>query len=61
VDNGTYLHPWLIAVFLFLFALLSLIGMVRLLRERRFFGTFLLMLSTIIFAYSTWIAATLKV
>ncbi|MCL6626800.1 MULTISPECIES: DUF2759 family protein [Alicyclobacillus] len=61
MDNGTYLHPWLIAIFLCLFALLSLLGMIRLLRERRFFGTFLLMLSTIIFGYSTWIAATLKV
>lgn len=61
LNNAQYLHPWLIAVFLFLFALMSLIGMIRLIREGRYFGTVLLLVSTLLFGYSTWIAATLQV
>lgn len=58
VSMGTnYLHPWLIAIFLFVFALMSLIGMIRLIQERRVFGPIVLLLSTIVFGYSTWIAA----
>jgi hypothetical protein len=58
--NGHYLHPWLIAVFMLLFAVMSFLGMLKLIKERRVFGSGVLLLSSIIFAYSTWIAATLK-
>lgn len=58
--NAKYLHPWLMAVFLFVFAVMSVIGMVRLIRDRRMFGSVLLLLSTVVFGYSTWIAANLK-
>jgi hypothetical protein len=58
--NGHYLHPWLIAVFMLLFAVMSVLGMLKLIKERRVFGSGILLLSAIIFAYSTWIAATLK-
>jgi hypothetical protein len=61
VDSAQYLHHWLIAVFLFLFALMSFIGMIRLIREGRYFGVILLLLATLLFGYSTWIAATLQV
>lgn len=61
MNTAKYLHPWLIAIFLFLFAVMSLIGMIRLIKDRRMFGSVLLLLSFIIFGYSTWIAATLKV
>ncbi|WP_083486031.1 DUF2759 family protein [Alicyclobacillus ferrooxydans] len=54
-----YLHPWLVAIFLLVFTVMSIIGMVRLFRERNALGTTLLLLSTLIFGYSTWIAATL--
>ncbi|GGJ08980.1 hypothetical protein GCM10010885_17590 [Alicyclobacillus cellulosilyticus] len=54
-----YLHHGLVALFLLAFTVLSLIGMVRLYRERRYFGVALLLLATVIFGYSTWIAATL--
>lgn len=54
-----YLHPMVIAFFLLLFTLMSVIGMIRLLRERNLFGTGLLLLSALVFGYSTWIAATL--
>ncbi|MDQ0190145.1 hypothetical protein JI721_07490 [Alicyclobacillus cycloheptanicus] len=57
MNTEQYLHPWLIAVFLFLFAVMSLIGMVRLIKAQRLFGSVLLLLSTIIFGYSTYIAA----
>ncbi|MCL6517379.1 DUF2759 family protein [Alicyclobacillus sp.] len=56
-----YLHPWVVAVFLLAFTIMSLIGLVRLLRDRNLFGSVLLLLSTCIFGYSTWIAATLHV
>lgn len=61
LNNAQYLHHWLIAVFLFLFALMSFVGMIRLVREGRYFGTTLLLVSTLLFGYSTWIAATLQV
>ncbi|QSO47945.1 DUF2759 family protein [Alicyclobacillus mengziensis] len=54
-----YLHPWLIALFLLAFTVMSIIGMIRLFRDRNALGTVLLLLSTMIFGYSTWIAATL--
>jgi|UPI0003F9475B hypothetical protein len=54
-----YLHPWLIAIFLLLFTLMSIVGLIRLLRERNLFGSVLLLMSTLVFGYSTWIAATL--
>lgn len=59
--SASYLHPWLIAVFMLLFALMSLVGMIRLIRERRVFGASILFLSVLIFGFSTWVAATLKV
>ncbi len=61
VNEAQYLHPWLIAIFLFLFALMSFIGMIRLFRDGRYFGVVLLLISTLLFGYSTWIAATLQV
>lgn len=61
MNNAQYLHPWLIAIFLFLFTVMAVIGMVRLFRERRFGGTTLLLFATIVFGYSTWLVATLKV
>lgn len=57
VSASHYLHPWLIAIFLFLFAVMSLVGMIRLLKDRRMFGSVLLLLSLIIFGYSFYIAA----
>ena len=58
---GHYLHPLLIALFLLAFTIMSIIGMIRLYRSRNIFGTVLLLLSTVVFGYSTWIAATLHV
>ncbi|MCL6513737.1 MAG: DUF2759 family protein [Alicyclobacillus sp.] len=57
--DAHYLHPWLIALFLLAFTIMSLIGLVRLLQERRLFGSVLLLLSAVVFGYSTYIAATL--
>ncbi|WP_026974443.1 DUF2759 family protein [Alicyclobacillus contaminans] len=57
--GGHYLHPWIIAIFLLLFTLMSILGMVRLIRQRNLFGSVLLLMSTLVFGYSTWIAATL--
>ncbi|QSO50596.1 DUF2759 family protein [Alicyclobacillus curvatus] len=54
-----YLHPWLVAIFLLVFTVMSIIGMIRLFRDRNALGTVLLLLSTLIFGYSTWVAATL--
>jgi hypothetical membrane protein len=54
-----YLHPWLVALFLLLFTIMSIVGLVRLIRERNMFGSVLLLMSTLVFGYSTWIAATL--
>jgi Protein of unknown function (DUF2759) len=48
-----------IAFFLLLFTVMSVIGMIRLLRERNLFGSGVLLLATLVFGYSTWIAATL--
>lgn len=56
---GHYLHPWIIAIFLLVFTVMSIIGVVRLLRERNMFGSIVLLMSTVVFGYSTWIAATL--
>ncbi|MCL6637360.1 MAG: DUF2759 family protein [Alicyclobacillus sp.] len=56
-----YLHPGVMAVFLLIFTFMSLVGLVRLLRDRNLFGSVLLLLSTLVFGYSTWIAATLHV
>lgn len=61
LNNAQYLHPWLVALFLLAFTVLAVIGMVRLLRERRFAGSTLLLFVTIVFGYSTWLVATLKV
>ncbi|OFW82209.1 MAG: hypothetical protein A2201_13620 [Alicyclobacillus sp. RIFOXYA1_FULL_53_8] len=61
MNNAQYLHPWLIAIFLFLFTVMSVIGMVRLFRERRLAGSTLLFFATIVFGYSAWLVATLKV
>ncbi|MCL6454564.1 MAG: DUF2759 family protein [Alicyclobacillus sp.] len=55
-----YLHPYVVAFFLLVFTVMSVIGMVRLFRQRNAVGTVLLLLSTLIFGYSTWIAATLQ-
>lgn len=59
--NARYLHPWLIAIFMLIFTVMSLIGMFRLIRDKRMYGSVLLLLATVVFGYSTWIAATLKV
>lgn len=61
VNNAQYLHPWLIALFFLAFTVLAIVGMVRLFRERRYAGTTLLLFTTIVFGYSTWLVATLKV
>lgn len=58
MDTAKYLHHGLVGLFLFLFTIMSLIGMLRLGRQRNAFGFSLLLLSTVIFGYSTWIAAT---
>ena len=55
-----YLHPYVVAFFLLVFTVMSVSGMVRLFRQRNAVGTVLLLLSTLIFGYSTWIAATLQ-
>jgi len=55
-----YLHPWVIALFLLVFTVMSIIAMIRLFRQKNALGTVLLLLSTLIFGYSTWIAATLQ-
>ncbi|QQE79420.1 hypothetical protein [Alicyclobacillus sp. SO9] len=60
MDSAKFLHPWLIAIFLGLFTIMALIGLLRLVRERRYFGSVLLVLAVFLFGYSTWIAATLK-
>lgn len=54
------LHPLLIAIFLFVFTIMSVIGMIAKFRDRNAVGTVLLLLSTLVFGYSTWIAATLQ-
>jgi NADH:ubiquinone oxidoreductase subunit 6 (subunit J) len=54
-----FLHPWLVALFLLLFTIMSIVGLMRLIRERNMFGSVLLLMSTLVFGYSTWIAATL--
>ncbi len=59
VVGEQYLHPWLVAIFLLLFTLMSIVGVIRLLREQNLFGSVLLLMSTLVFGYSTWIAATL--
>ncbi|MCF8566315.1 hypothetical protein LLE49_16460 [Alicyclobacillus tolerans] len=61
MNNAQYLHPWLIAIFMLLFTVMSIIGMVRLMRERRIGGSALLLFATVVFGYSTFLAATLKV
>lgn len=55
-----YLHPWVIALFLLVFTVMSITAMIRLFRQKNALGTVLLLLSTLIFGYSTWIAATLQ-
>jgi len=54
-----YLHPFLVALFLLVFTVMSIVGMIRLMKEQRIFGSLLLLVSTIVFGYSTYIAATL--
>jgi hypothetical protein len=54
-----FLHPWLVAMFLLAFTIMSIVGLVRLVRARNLFGSVLLVMSTLVFGYSTWIAATL--
>jgi len=56
---NNYLHPVLILIFLLLFTVMSIIGAYRLLRDRQYFGGGLLILSTIVFGISTYIATTL--
>ncbi|MCL6445854.1 MAG: hypothetical protein K6T83_20805 [Alicyclobacillus sp.] len=56
MQTPTYLHHALIGTFLLIFALMSIVGMYRLYRERRLFGGTLLLLATVVFAYCTVIA-----
>ncbi|MBX5437523.1 MAG: hypothetical protein IRZ33_09960 [Alicyclobacillaceae bacterium] len=58
METGNYLHPWLIAIFLLIFTIMSLVGLIRLVRQRRVFGSVLLLIATVVFAYCTWIAGT---
>lgn len=55
-----YLHPWLVAIFLILFTVMSLVGMIGKFRDRNAVGAIILLISTLVFGYSTWIAATLN-
>lgn len=54
-----YLHPGLVAVFFLIFTVMAIVGMFRLLKDRQVFGSLLLLMATIIFGYSTYVAAML--
>jgi Protein of unknown function (DUF2759) len=54
-----YLHPGLVAVFFLLFTVMAVVGMLRLIKDRQVFGSLLLLMATIIFGYSTYVAATI--
>lgn len=54
-----YQHPLLIAVFLAIFTIFCVIGIIKLAKQRQLFGVALLSVSALVFGYSTYIAATL--
>ncbi|RIV22037.1 hypothetical protein D2Q93_09665 [Alicyclobacillaceae bacterium I2511] len=58
MDNARYLHPLLIAIFMGLFTILSIVSFLNMFKQRQIFTSLILLLSILIFGYSTYIIAT---
>ncbi len=58
MNNAHYLHPIIIAIFMALFTILSLIGFVIFLKRRQGFRSALLLLSVAIFGFCTYMVAS---
>lgn len=58
MTGGTYLHPLIVAVFMGMFTILSLVSFFNMFKKRRMFPSILLLLSVLIFGYTTYITAT---
>jgi hypothetical protein len=59
--NEMFLHPAIIGLFLAVFAILAIIGAVRLFGERRYGLATFLLITMVVFAFSSFTAFTLKV
>jgi LPXTG-motif cell wall-anchored protein len=58
MNNAQFLHPATIALFMGIFTLLSVMGLVVFVKRRRHFQSALLLVSVLVFGYCTFIAAT---
>lgn len=56
--TGHYLHPIIVAIFMGLFTIISLISFLNMFKKRRMFPSLLLFLAIVIFGYTTYITAT---
>lgn len=58
MNNAQFLHPAVIALFMGIFTVLSVMGLLIFVRRRQHFRSVLLLLSVLVFGYCTFIAVT---